>query len=131
VAESNAAMANNSAIAQKKGRRPKTEQQPAWKFEIIYEESDPEENLRSNLRRNLAPFLEAAHDALGAIYAAGAKRVLERKEEFEDRRAERKARQRGNAVRPAKLAIPASEIRLSEVGTGLKNGLASSSKSRA
>jgi hypothetical protein len=124
-------MANNSSIAQKKGKRPKTEQPPVWKFEIIYEDSAPEASIWSNLRRNLAPFLEAAHDALGAIYAAGAKGVLERKEAFEDRRAERKARQRGNAVRAAKPAITTSEIRLSEVGTGLKNGLASSAKSRA
>jgi hypothetical protein len=124
-------MANKSAIAQTKRTHPRTEQPPVWKFEIIHEDPDLEASLWTKLRENLAPFLDAAHNALGAIYAAGAKRVLERKEAFEDLRAERKARQRGNAVRSAKPAISAREIRLSEVGTGLKNGLASSSKSRA
>jgi len=123
-------MANKSAIAQTKGTRPKPEQSPVWKFEIIYEDSDLEASLWTKLRQNLAPFLEAAHNAIGAIYVAGAKEVLERKEAFEDRRAERKARQRGNAVRSAKPAVSTREIRLSEVGTGSKNGLASSSKSR-
>lgn len=122
-------MVNRPAIAQTKRPRPKAERPPVWKFEIIYEDSNQNESFWSRLRRNLAPLLEATREALDATYAAGARRVLERKEELEDRRAERKVRRRV-AVRSATSANSAPEIHLVEVGVGL-NGLASRSKSHA
>lgn len=123
-------MVNRPAIAQTKRARPKAAQPPVWKFEIIFEDSNPHESFWSRLRRNLAPLLEAAREALDATYAAGARRVLERKEELEDRRAERKARRRV-AVRSAKPANSVPEIRLVGAGVGLKNGVASRSKFHA
>jgi hypothetical protein len=123
-------MANDPRVVKTKKRRSKSKQWPVWKFEIVQESSDPTESLWSKLSRTLRPLIDAAHDALGDIYATSAKAVLQRKEAFEDHRAEQKARQR-IAARKAEGTNYADEIRLAEAGTGLRNGLASNSKSHA
>jgi hypothetical protein len=122
-------MANPIPVKIKKERR-KSEQRPVWKFEIIEESSDLVGTLWSRLDRTLQPFIEAAHEVLGDIYATIAKGVLQKKEAFDDLRAERKARQR-TLPRKARSSSAAHEIRLAGTGTGLRNALASTSKTRA
>src|ERR1700691_2369041 len=121
-------MANHTQTVRTKKGRSKSEQWPVWKFEIVPENSDPAESLWSILSRTLRPFIDAAHDALDDIYATTAKAVLQRKEAFEELRAEQKARQR-TAARDVKGTNSADERRLTKTGTGLTNGLASNSKS--
>lgn len=122
-------MAKPQSVKIKKGRS-KSEQWPVWKFEIVDETSDPGESVWSRLNRTLRPLIEAAYDVLGDMYATTAKAVLQRKEAFEDHRAEQKERQR-IADRDAKGPNAVDEIHLAETGTGLRNGLASNSKTRA
>jgi hypothetical protein len=127
LAETNAPMVNRSAIAHTKGTRSKTEQPPVWKFEIIHETSELGPSLWSELGQNLGPFFEAGRNALGNIYASVAQLLLERKEEFEDWRAERKVRQT-IAVRSARNTHSAAETHLVEVGAGFNDRPASTSK---
>jgi hypothetical protein len=122
-------MANPKTFKTSK-ERTKSAQWPGWKFEIVQESSDSVESLWSRLDRSLRPMIEAAHNVLGDVYATTAKAVLERKEAFEDLRAEQKARQR-TAPRDAKGTGSAHKIRLAETGAGPKNGLASDSKTHA
>jgi hypothetical protein len=127
LAKINVPMVNESATAQSKRRRTKAQQPLIWKFEIIHENSDLTVSPWPNLRRNLRSLVEAGRNVVGDIYVSIARVVLERKEEFEDRRAERKARQRIAA--PSPTSANSAEIHLVKVGSGIKNGLASNSKS--
>ncbi|MFZ0496330.1 MAG: hypothetical protein WBD65_11205 [Methylocella sp.] len=120
-------MANHPAAARKKRTRSKNDQPPDLKFEIIYENSNLEADLWSKLRRNLGPLIAAASNALGEIYSSVAQVALERKEECEDRRAERKARQR-IASRAARRGISAPETHLVEAAARFKYRLTSTSK---
>jgi hypothetical protein len=81
----------NAAPAQTKRTRSKPEQPLAWKFEIIDEDSVREPSPWADLRRNLGALVEKGRDALGDMYVAVAQAVVERKENLDDRRAERKA----------------------------------------
>jgi hypothetical protein len=121
-------MASNSHTVNTRKVRSKSNQTRRWKFEIIEEASEVEESVWYKLDRTLRPLIEAAREVLGDIYAASAKAVLQQKEAFEDHRAEQKARQR-SAARKAEVADRAVDVRLAQAGTGLRNGLASNSKS--
>jgi hypothetical protein len=120
-------MANHPAAARKKRTRSKKDQPPVLKFEIIHENSNQEAGLWSKLRRNLGPLVAAARNALGEIYSSVAQVALEQKEEFEDRHAERKARQR-IASRAARRAISAPKTHLVEAAARFKYRSASTSK---
>jgi len=123
-------MANDSQTVKTKKGRSKPEHSPIWRFEIVQESSDLAESLWSKLSRTVRPVIEAAYDVLGDIYAVSAKAVLLQKEAFEDQRAEQKARQR-TATPNVRGTNSTDEIHLAETGTGLRNGLASNSKSHA
>jgi len=94
-----------------------------WTFEILDENSDSRANSWPNLGRLYTSLVETARDALGDIYASGARIVLQRKEALEDRRAEHKARNRIAAlsVTPTRNTTP----------QGNKISSLSTSKSRA
>jgi hypothetical protein len=62
------------------------------KFEIIYPSPRSKENLLSAVGGNLKSVLDTGRGALGELYTSAARAVLELKEAFEDRRAERRAR---------------------------------------
>jgi hypothetical protein len=107
LAEINAPMANHSKAAQKRRTPSKQAAGPVLKFEIIHENSNLGARAWTKVRRNLEPFVEVGRNALGDIFASAAQAVLERMEEFEDRRAERQARQRIAARAAGKRAISA------------------------
>lgn len=120
-------MTNPSTIAQTKRTRSKADQPPVWRFEIIDESSGA--TPWSELGQSLSPFVEAARDALGDLYVSIAKVVLEWKEDFEDQRAERKARRL--IAGPARVADRAPQKHRSELGASLRNRVTSISKFRA
>jgi hypothetical protein len=131
LAEINAPMANHSKAAQKRRTPSKQAAGPVLKFEIIHENSNLGARAWTKVRRNLEPFVEVGRNALGDIYASAAQAVLERMEEFEDRRAERQARQRIAARAAGKRAISAPKTHPTEAGARPKNRSASPSKSSA
>jgi len=96
--------------------RAKKAEPAAPKFEIVDEESNPVADSWSRFRQLLAPLLEASRNVLGDVYSSLAQAALERKEELEDQRAERKAEQRRSARKLAPRRTDSSP-RLLEVGT--------------
>jgi hypothetical protein len=112
-----------------KDTSPGTEEAPAWKFEIVDENFDPEANPWSGLQRAFAPLLEAGRTAIEDVYASLAQIVLEKKEEFEDWRAERRARELA-AARAARATKPTSKAHL-EVVVGRKSRAVSNPSPRS
>ncbi len=105
--------------------RPKKAEPSAPKFEIVDEGSNPVADSWSHFRQLLAPLLEASRNVLEDVYSSLAQAALERKEEFEDQRAERKAKQRRAARKLAPRKTTASP-RLLEAGTLAKTTAAKS-----
>jgi hypothetical protein len=94
----------------------------AARFEIVREAPRQEAPAWSELGSNLLPYLAKGRDLLDDIYVSGAKFLLARKEELEDRLAERKARKRiGDRLR--KTDKPAFETEHVGAGTGVANSL--------
>jgi hypothetical protein len=108
--------------------RSKAVKQPAWKFEVIHEEPSPLVGAWSKLRENLDVLVTAGSGILGEAYVSVARVVLERTEQLEDLRAERKARHR-IAARTVRRANSASELQAIKNGARHANGLASDSNS--
>jgi hypothetical protein len=94
MAELNPPATNLSAAAPSKRTRSKKTPSPVWKFEIVDEGSDSGATSWAELGQTLGPIVDAASNALGEIYVLIAKVALEWKEQFDDERAESKARQR-------------------------------------
>lgn len=115
-------MAPQSHKKRKEARPEKSA--PVARFEIVRDEAATSlGETWANLRRQLAPLLEAGRIALGDAYSSVAQVVLEKKEDLEDQRAEQKALKRNAARRTQKAAAPL----LLEAGS-LKEPRKSSSK---
>jgi hypothetical protein len=72
------------------------------RFEILWNAPEADAGRLQALRRTIDPYLTAGGAALGDLYAAAARRVLERLEDFEDRQVERSFRARRAARRNLK-----------------------------
>ena len=90
-------------------------------FEIIRESPQQGASVWNKLAVNLLPLLAKGRALLDDSYVSAARTVLERKEDLEDRLAERKARERIHA-RSSKSAKP-SETRVAAAGTSITNSL--------
>jgi hypothetical protein len=109
-----------------------------WNLEIIDDGSSAETSLWTGLGSAFGPLLETGRNAVEAIYASVAQVVLERKEELEDWRAERRANHlkaiRVKAVRVANGAQSQDKPDLPKTHLGVvarrKPRVASATKSR-
>lgn len=97
-------MANQTAPGQKRNPDVERERPRALKFDTVLKKSSPAAAPWTKLRRDLGRVLDAGRNVVGDLYASAAKVVFERVEEFEDRHAERKDRQR-IAARAARRKI--------------------------
>ena len=120
-------MKNHHAATAKK-TFPTDEESSVWKFEIIDEDSDLEAYPWSGLSRAFEPLLDAGRKAVEDWYASVARIVLEKTEELEDWRAERRARELA-AARAARTANSANKAHL-EVVAPRKRPIPQISKSR-
>jgi hypothetical protein len=88
----------------------------APRFEIVEEEPNAVAESWSSFRQLLEPLLDASRNVLGDVYSSLAQAVLEKKEELEDRRAERMAEQR-RVARKLRSRRKAASPRLLEAGS--------------
>ncbi len=105
--------------------RAKKAEPTAPRFEIVEEAPNPVAESWSSFRELLEPLLETGRNVLGDVYSSIAQAVLEKKEELEDRRAERKAEQRRVARKLSSRKKTASP-RLLEAGSLSKTAAAKS-----